>query len=136
MIKFNIEEIQDKLSPLFKEEGLQLVLLFGSTISAGHHSGSDIDIGFLFDRPVDILILTNRVIQLLRTDRVDVIDLSRSSPLLKFSAIRKGKVLFEQTAGLFNTFQSLTFRIYVDTKKFRDAQEKVIHNFLYERGLI
>jgi len=136
MTEFNIEEINDKLAPLFNEEGLRLVLLFGSVASGREYQDSDIDLGFLFDKPIDILGLTNRVIQLLRTDRVDVIDLSRASPLLKFSAIRQGKVLFEQAPGLFNTFQSLTFRIYVDTKKMRDAQEKAIHNFLGERGLI
>jgi predicted nucleotidyltransferase len=136
MTKFNIGEIKDRLTPLFNDEGLRLVLLFGSVASGQEYQESDIDLGFLFGRPIDILALTNRVIQLLRTDRVDVIDLSRASPLLKYSAIRHGKVLFEQAPGLFNTFQSLTFRIYVDTKKLRDAQEKAIHNFLGERGLI
>ena len=136
MAKFNIGEIKGRLAPLFNEEGLRLVLLFGSVASGKDYKESDIDLGFLFDRPIDILALTNQVIQLLRTDRVDVVDLSRASPLLKYSAIRQGKVLFEQTPGLFNIFQSLTTRIYVDTKKLRDAQEKAIHNFLGERGLI
>jgi len=133
---FNIEEIEDKLTPLFNEEGLRLVLLFGSVASGKEYRASDIDLGFLFDRPFDILILTNQVIRLLRTDRVDVIDLSRASPLLRYSAIRQCRVLFEQTPGLFNIFQSLTFRVYVDTKKLREAQEKAIHNFLEERGLV
>ena len=135
MPEFKTEQIKDSLTPLFNEEGLRLVLLFGSVASGKEYQESDIDLGFLFDRPVDMLDLTNRVIRLLRTDRVDVIDLSRASPLLKHSAIRTGKNLFEQTPGLFNIFQSLTFRIYVDTKKLRDAQEKVIHNFLEGRGL-
>jgi predicted nucleotidyltransferase len=134
--RLNIEEIRCRLAPLFNEEGLRLILLFGSVASGREYRGSDVDLGFLFDRPFDILVLTNRVIQLLRTDRVDVVDLSRASPLLKYSAIRQGRVVFEQTPGLFNIFQSLTFRIYVDTKKLRDAQEKAIHNFLEERGLI
>jgi len=136
MAKFSIGEIKNRLTPLFNEEGLRLVLLFGSFASGKEYQESDIDLGFLFDRPIDILALTNRVIQLLRTDRVDVVDLSRANPLLKYSAIRQGKVLFEQTPGLFNIFQSLTFRIYIDTKKLRDAQEKAIHHFLGERGLI
>ncbi|NWG04853.1 MAG: nucleotidyltransferase domain-containing protein [Syntrophaceae bacterium] len=136
MAEFKTEQVKDKLAPIFKEEGLQLVLLFGSVASGKEYKKSDIDLGFLFDRPIDILALTNRVIQLLKTDKVDVVDLRRASPLLKFSAIRQGKLLFEQTLGLFNVFQSLTFRIYVDTKKLRDAQEKAIQNFLGERGLI
>ncbi len=136
MTEFNIEKIKDMVAPLFNEKGLQLILLFGSVASGKEYRESDIDLGFLFDKPVDILALTNRVIQLLKTDRVDVVDLSRASPLLKYSAIRTGKALFEQTPGLFNIFQSLTFRIYVDAKKLRDAQERAIHNFLEERGLM
>ena len=136
MTELNIGEIKNRLAPLFDEESLQLVLLFGSVASGKECQESDIDLGFLFDKPIDILGLTNRVIRVLRTDRVDVIDLRRASPLLKYSAIRQGEALFEQTPGLFNIFQSLTFRIYVDAKKLRDAQEKAIHNFLEERGLI
>jgi len=135
MPEFNIEEIKNSLTPLFNEEGLRLVLLFGSVASGKEYQESDIDLGFLFDKAIDILGLTNRVVRLLRTDRVDVIDLSRASPLLKYSVIRTGKALFEKTPGLFNIFQSLTFRIYVDVKKLRDAQEKAIHDFLEERGL-
>ncbi|MGB9628413.1 MAG: type VII toxin-antitoxin system HepT family RNase toxin [Thermodesulfobacteriota bacterium] len=134
MVKLKVEEIKERLVPLFNEEGLQLVLLFGSVVSGKVYPKSDIDLGFLFDRPIDILLLTNRVIQLLRTDKVDVVDLSRASPLLKYSAVRLGKVLFEKKTGFFNNFQSITYRIYFDTKKLRDAQEKVIHNFLGERG--
>jgi len=136
MAKLNIVEIKDRLAPLFNEEGLRIVLLFGSVASGKEYQESDIDLGFLFDRPIDILDLTNRVIQLLRTDKVDVIDLSRASPLLKYSAIRQGRALFEQVPGLYNIFKSLTFRVYVDTKKLREAQERAIHNFLGERGLI
>jgi len=136
MAQFNIEDIKNKLTPLYDEEGLKLVLLFGSVASGRGGRESDIDLGFLYNKPIDILGLTNRVIRLLQTDKVDVIDLNWASPLLKYSATRQGKVLFEQIPGLFNIFRSLTFRIYVDTKKLRDAQEKAIHNFLEERGLI
>lgn len=136
MPELKIEEIKERLSPLFNEEELQLVILFGSVASGKEYRQSDIDLGFLFDNPIDILALTNQIIQLLKTDRVDVVDLRRASPLLKYSATRKGKVLFEKSPGLFNIFQSLTFRIYVDTQKLRVAQEKAINHFLVERGLI
>lgn len=135
MPELTIGEIKNRLAPLFNEEGLQLVLLFGSVAIGKENPKSDIDLGFLFDNDIDLLFLTTRVIQLLRTDRVDVVDLRRASPLLRYSAIRTGKVLFERIPGLFNTFQSLIFRIYIDTKKLREAQEKAIHYFLEEGGL-
>jgi len=131
----SIEEIKDRLTPLFKDEGLRLVLLFGSAVSGKVHKQSDIDLAFLFDRPVDILSLTNRVIRLLHTDNIDVIDLRRASPLLKFSVIKNGSLLYERQIGMSNEFYSLAFRMYVDTKKLRDAQAIAIKHFLKARGL-
>lgn len=129
------EEISKKLAPIFEEKRLMLALLFGSSAFDKAHRNSDIDLAFLFDTPVDILKLTNRVIRLLHTDNIDVVDLRRASPLLKFSAVKNGKVLYEKKPGIFNEFYSLAFRVYVDTKKLRDAQETYIKNSLKKRGL-
>ena len=131
----SIEEIKQKLAPLFGEEGLQIVLLFGSIIRGRIHKRSDIDLAFLFDRPVDILALTNKVTQLLGSDRIDLVDLRRASPLLKFSVARDGRLLYERSHGLFNTFCSLAFRMYFDTKKLRDARERTLKDFLEKRGV-
>lgn len=130
------EEIKDRLSPLFKDEGLQLVLMFGSAVSGKMHKKSDVDLAFLFDKPVDILDLTNRVIRLLHTNNVDVIDLMNANPLLRFSAAKNGRILYERSPGLFNEFYSLTFRMYVDTKKLREARATGIRHFLEERDLL
>ena len=129
------DEIKERLAPMFGDKGLKLVLLFGSVVTGKTHKRSDIDIAFLFENRVDILDLTNRVIRLLRTDNVDVVDLGRASPLLRFSAAKNYKVLYERTPGLFSEFYSLAFRRYVDTKKLRDAGRVMIKDFLHARGL-
>jgi predicted nucleotidyltransferase len=131
-----INDIKDRLTPLFRKEGLQLVLLFGSIAKGSAHGKSDIDLGFLFDEPVDVLTLTNEVTKLLHSDRIDVVDLRRASPLLKFCAAQEGKVLYERSNGLFNQFFSLAFRMYVDTKKLRDAQGEMIRDFLEEKKMV
>ena len=131
---YSIDEIKARLTPLFREEALQLVLLFGSQSSGKVHSESDIDLGFLYDEPVEILDLTNKVIQLLHKDRVDVVDFRRVNPLLCFSAAQQRKILYERCPGLFNSFFSLSFRRYVDTKKLRDARQRAIDTFLEARG--
>lgn len=131
-----IDEIKEKLTPLFTEEGLQLVLLFGSVVSGRARKESDIDLAFLYDEPLDILNLTNQAIRLLHTDKVDVIDLRTASPLLKFSVATQSRILYERSPGLFNSFYSLAFRRYIDTKKMREGQEKSIKSFLEEKGLL
>ena len=129
-----VEEIRERLAPLFEEKDLRLILLFGSTYTGAVHKKSDIDLGFLFDGPVDILAMTNRVIRLLHCDNVDVIDLNRASPLLRFSAVQKGRLLYEKSRGIFNEFCSLAFRMYVDSKKLRDGRAEVIKGFLQSRA--
>jgi predicted nucleotidyltransferase len=130
-----IEEIRESLVPLFKERDLRLVLLFGSALTGTVHKKSDIDLAFLFDRPVDILSITNSVIRLLHTDKVDVIDLKHASPLLKYSVAEKGRLLYEKSPGMFFEFYSLAFKEYVDTRKLREARETAIKYFLESRGL-
>src|SRR3972149_7389299 len=132
--KISIEKIRKGLSPLFNDEDLRIVLLFGSAVSGKTHKKSDTDLAFLFDKPADILALTNRVIRLLHTDNVDVIDLRRANPLVKFAAVKSGMLLYEKEPGLFNEFYSLAFRRYVDTKKLRDTQVVSIRQFLKSRG--
>ena len=132
----SVDEIRKKLALLFEEEGLKLVLLFGSAAAGTAHRKSDIDLGFLFKKPVDLLALTNRVIRLLHTDCVDVVDLRRASPLLGFSVAKKGRLLYESSSGVYNEFCSLAFRRYVDSKKLRDRRAEVIQRFLEDRGLV
>jgi predicted nucleotidyltransferase len=86
----SIAEIEERLTPLFEDESLQLVLLFGSALTRDMHKGSDIDLAFLYDKAVDVVSLTNRVIRLLHRETVDVVDLRSANPLLRFSVARKG----------------------------------------------
>ncbi len=134
--QLTVEEIKQRLSPIFKKEELRLVILFGSTASGKTHRGSDIDIAFLFEESVDILELTNTILRLLHNDNVDVIDLKRASPLLKFSVVKKGKLLFEKKPGIFNQFCSLAFRTYVDTQKLRDGHAALIKNYLKKESIV
>jgi predicted nucleotidyltransferase len=131
----SFEEIKDKLAPLLEEEGLELVILFGSAATGRRHQRSDIDLAFLFKGPVDILSLANRVIKLLQTDSVDVVDLRGASPLLRYAATKNGRLLYQRGEGLFNQFYSLAARSYIDTKKLRDAQRAYIARYLGSRGL-
>jgi len=125
-----IEDIRNRLEPLHHDTGLQLIVLFGSLAKGQGNRRSDIDLAFLYDAPCDIVQVTNRVSQLLRSDAIDVVDLRTASPLLRFSAMRHGKALYESSPGIFTSFYSLAFRRYVDTKKLRDAQRLSVRNYI------
>lgn len=124
------ETIKKKLRPIFEVKALRLVMFFGSLASGKSHKRSDIDLGFLFDGPAKTTELTNRVSRLLRAENVDVVDLGRASPLLRFAAAQKSIILYEREPGLFGQFYSLSYRMYVDTKKLRTARDLTIERFL------
>jgi uncharacterized protein len=124
------DEIKERLTSLFEDPGLQMALLFGSLASGKAHARSDTDLGFLFDGLADVLDLTDRVSRLLRRDNIDVVDLRRASPLLRYAAALKGMVLYEREPGVFKRFYSLSYRMYVDTRKLRDARDAAINWYL------
>lgn len=127
------EEIRERLKPMLNDEGLRFVLLFGSSTRGRMHRRSDIDLAFMFENPPEIIDLTSKVIRLLQTDAVDVVDLRRASPLLRFAAVKTGRLIYEKGPGLFNAFCSLAFRMYADTKKLRDGRAEAIGHFLDRR---
>ena len=131
----SVAEINARLAPFYADRGLQLVVLFGSMASGKMHKRSDIDLAFLFDAPQDILEFTNRVLRLLRIDNVDVVDLRRASPLLRMAVVRGGNLLYERSPGLYADYCSLSFRMYADSKKLRDAQSRSVSSFIERRGL-
>jgi uncharacterized protein len=124
------EELRKRLSPLFADKSLRFVVLFGSQAKSKGRVRSDIDVGFLFDTSPDPIELTNNVNRLLQTDNVDVVDLGRASPLLRYAAAQNRAILYEREPGLFTRFFSLSYRQYVDTKKLRDARDLRIERFL------
>ena len=128
------KELRKRLSPLCTDKSLRFIVLFGSQAKGKGHIKSDIDIGFLFDAPSDVLELTNNVTRLLRIENVDVVDLGRASPLLKYAVAKNGVLLYEREPGLFTRFFSLSYRMYVDTKKLREARDRRIEGFLRSRG--
>ena len=127
------KDLRKKLSPLCTDKSLRFIVLFGSQAKGKRHVKSDIDIGFLFDVPPDLIELTNIVNRLLQTNKVDVADLGKASPLLRYAAAKNGILLYEREPGLFTRFFSLSYRMYVDTRKLREARDRRIEAFLRSR---
>ena len=71
----------------------------------------------------------------LKTDRLDLVDLRRVGPTLAMEVARSSRLLFESRPGAFREFQSLASRRYCDTAKLRLAQRRAIHVFLARHGL-
>ena len=114
---------------------LELLVLFGSAATGRARPSSDLDLAVSCEGPADLDALYVALAPRFRTDRLDLVDLRRVSPLLAFQIARAGLVLFERSPGLFRQFQSLASRRYADTRKLREAQRRAIQVFLHQEGL-
>ncbi|MEX0934970.1 MAG: nucleotidyltransferase domain-containing protein [Candidatus Paceibacterota bacterium] len=121
MITFN----EEKIEKLAQKHDLSLVMLFGSQATGKTHSQSDVDIGFLSTLKKD---LSERIKiemdfqQELQNGRIQIVDLTRVSPLLLHYAVQDGKVLYERDSLVAPTFFAKVFKLYIETQPLRDIR--------------
>lgn len=77
-----------------RQPGLRALLLFGSRARGDAAPTADWDLGYLAEAQFDPAALLADLVRLLRTDRIDLVDLSTASGLLRFRAARDGVALF------------------------------------------
>ena len=90
------------------------VFLFGSLADGFATPQSDIDLGVLFDREINLkteLAFAVEVSAALGTDQVDVVNLNRANLLLRFRAIA-GKLLYERDFVRVSDFIEQTLNEY------------------------
>jgi len=138
MMKFDkkkIEEIAEKYN-------LKMLLLFGSQLKDKKllHSESDVDVAYYAQRELtgkEAIDLNCDLIDTFGHDRIDMVDLKKAPPLLRFEISRNSKMLFGDEMDYLE-FQAQAFRIYIDAKplfKLRDLlirkRQEELANFLY-----
>ena len=68
------------------------------------HEGSDWDFGYQSTAEIDVPGLLAAIVETIRSDRVDLVDLARASGLLRYRAARDGVVVFEARPRLGESF--------------------------------
>lgn len=125
-----VERLRAAAGRLGPELGCRLIVLFGSVVRREGRVPEDLDLGVLGTRPLDPVTVTNRLIQELGVQQVDVAYLNRADPLLLAVVARDGIPLFEAQPGDFAQFASLALRRYADTRKFRESERQEIRDRL------
>jgi threonyl-tRNA synthetase len=95
---------------------LELLLLFGSRAREDSHDRSDWDLAYLASESFDPSDLLTRAVEILGTDRVDLVDLRRASGLLRYRAARDGQLLFEAKPGLDDAFRLEATRFWCEVE--------------------
>ena len=109
-----------------KEEGLELLLLFGSRARGDSHSGSDWDLGFLASPGFDVDGFLAKMVSSLGSDRVDLVDLAHASGLLRFRAAGEGQVLFQSEPDRFDRFWFEAVSFWCDSQPILDAGYRAV----------
>lgn len=117
-INITTEDAVSSLLELFKaDERIKLVYLFGSRSAKSASSDSDIDFALYADENFswqDLYLLIERCGKRLSSDRVDLVWLNPSEPIITFEIIKNGKVLFYTDPDLLNDFELKAKKRYYD----------------------
>jgi predicted nucleotidyltransferase len=103
--------------------GLAAVYRFGSSASAGERSDSDVDIAYLTGNGLDPLrrfAIQERLALELHRD-VDLVDLARSSTVMRMQVVAHGRVLFDPDPPVREAFEDYVFSSYARLNEERRA---------------
>jgi predicted nucleotidyltransferase len=119
----NIKQKLEQLMPIFKQEQVQLVYLFGSL--SQREKGHDVDLAIL-TKEAPAFHLQAAITSYLDTERLDLVDLRQASPVLKFEIVRTGRLLYSANETVEEQFVLSTLRQYKDTAWLRQQQDRYL----------
>jgi predicted nucleotidyltransferase len=123
--------MRQKLQEELHELGVLIVYLFGSRANGTKTPLSDIDLGIVLrSPPTDDTRLLHQDLHRLFSDiyrkaRIDIVFLQSASISLRYSAIREGKVLFEEDPVLRADFEQEVINGYLDFKSVLEYFDQV-----------
>ncbi len=108
-------ELAQKLACCAKEHPeIELFMFFGSRARGDAHENSDWDFGYIATKDFDPQELHTKLILCLRTDRVDLVNLSRANGQLRYRVAKDGKKLFESRKGAYEHFWQESVNFWCD----------------------
>lgn len=109
----------EHLPVIFEQHGVELAYLFGSL--ARGEVGKDVDLAIL-TQAEPAYRLRAEIIECLDTERLDLVDLRRAAPSLRFEIIRNGRLLYCTDEETVERFEIDTLHQYRDTAYLRRQQ--------------
>lgn len=124
----DIKTRAENLAPFFEGEGVLLAYLFGSLSGTGkkaQRTPGDVDLAVL-TRSGPAHVLKEALQEILDTDRLDLVDLRRASPVLRFEILSSGKPIYVSDENIRNRYEMETIQLYRDTEPMRRRQSAVL----------
>lgn len=118
----DLKERLDALPAWLARHGVELAYLFGS---AARNPGDAHDLDLALLRSVgSVYELREELWDRLGSYRLDLVDLSRADPVLRFHVIRDGVLLHSSSEEVENEFELRTLHTYRDTAPLRSRQKE------------
>ncbi len=116
-----------------KENGIDLLVLFGSSASDKPETSRDTDLAVKLKEGFNIskLDLIYKLDDFFMGKKIDLVLLTvDTDPLLLYEIFMKGACLFESKKDLFEKDKLRAWKLYLDTGKIRDMRENYLKDFV------
>lgn len=127
------KEFKDTIANLACKYHLSCVILFGSQATGKTHAQSDTDMAFLSDHEINFderIAMKSDFADALRIKNLELINARKVYPIFMKQIADKGKVLYEDSPGIFTTYKVYAFKMYVDTAPLRKMREEYLNRFI------
>lgn len=119
-VRARLEELPD----LLEARSVQLAYVFGSMADEGAEAG-DVDLAILTGGEPAYTLRAD-VEEALGTQRLDLVDLRRASPRLRFHVVRDGRLIYARDDETLNRFELGTLHLYRDTAPLRRRHREIL----------
>lgn len=128
---YQITKIKDLIA---EDQSINFCYLFGSRSGSTFKVDSDYDIAIYpvnsLNSKLDSLSYLSQIElkleKLLGTDKIDLVDLSDATPLLRFKVLKNGIILVDKNKSLRASIETKWINEYLDIKPFLDYRNKII----------
>lgn len=120
---------KEKINQCAKKYQLKLMILFGSQVKRSQKE-SDFDIAYLSKKDLsgkEIIDLNCDLIDTFNNDRIDLVDLRRANPFLRYEIAKNSQLLFGKEMDYLE-FKAFAFKDYVNHRPLFELRD-----FLMER---
>lgn len=124
---------KQQINQLAEKYHLKMILLFGSRVKNKINKESDIDIAVLPEKKLTFnseIMINYELTQILRSEKIDLVNLQKAPPLLMKEIIENNEMLYEISPGIYDRFELYVLQRNAEAKPLYQIHKQVLEHFL------
>jgi len=129
----DIKIFKESVKELAPKFCLSLVILFGSQVSGKTHKQSDVDIGFIAKKKMnmrEIVEMQMAFAQVLKAKDIEMVDLKNLSPLFLKGIAEKSILLYEEEPAFYSNFKIYALKLFFEAKQLLHLRQISLNKFI------